>query len=80
MNEYLSIPNNNKLHVSKSNPNLNNDAAILGPLKQTSGQQEPPLPQIQNQSSDEFRIKTTFYQAAKTSNELSLSLSLSLNF
>ena len=74
MNEFLSIPNN-KLHVSKSNPNLNNDA-ILGLLKQQSQQEQsspppPPMP-VQNQSSinsDEFRIKTTFYQAAKTSNK-----------
>jgi hypothetical protein len=70
MNEFLSIPNN-KLHVSKSNPNLNNDA-ILGLLKQQSQQEQsssppPPMP-VQNQSSinsEEFRIKTTFYQAAK---------------
>ena len=63
----LSIPNS-KLHVSKSNPNLNNDTVMNILINgQQPQQQNNQLQQQTSISSDEFRIKTTFYQAAKTS-------------
>lgn len=79
-NESLTIPNNNgnsKLHVSKSNPNLNNEP-VLNTIKQQEQQQlqtqtsslssSPQVVSTQSSiTSDEYRMKTTFYQAAKTS-------------